>query len=175
MKAIAKETKRYIVFTFNKAIYKKHKVTKTIIEDSSEDFNYCIPVKFEQLETIEETADQAMLLCRNAQREFTTKRNTEYAALNAEENKQWEILKNMDVIPATFDNIKIVIKELNKQNWGGWILPQLSISYTANQHDIDGLQVTTMAFDQAVETRNSEKSKKFKTGSRFGLPAYTNI
>jgi hypothetical protein len=72
-------------------------------------------------------------------------------------------LLTLDVIPTTLDNIAIVLRYLNKQNWGTWHLPALSIPYSAHQYDCDGVVATTITLDRPVDG-----SKKFKIGGKRG-------
>lgn len=93
------------------------------------------------------------------------------AKLEAEQSAKWDAIKDLNIIPATLDNIRTVLVHLNSSNWGGWHLPKLSIGYTAAQYDCDGVQASTIKLDSAVEV-----SKLFKVGGKAGhLNKYTRI
>ena len=89
----------------------------------------------------------------------------------AEKRDQWNSIKDLPVIPATLENIKIVLQHLNAQNWGFWTLPKMTIGYSANQFDCDGLTASTMKFDNAIEGENM-----FKVGGKRGyLSKYISL
>lgn len=56
-----------------------------------------------------------------------------------------------EAIPATRENIRIVLRYLNAHNWGSWRLPKMTIGYSANQYDCDGHTATTMKFDKPID------------------------
>lgn len=80
------------------------------------------------------------------------------------------------VIPATYENVKLLLRWLNAQNWGGWQLPRLSIAYSCNQYDCDGKTATTITLDEAIQTTDSEWHKAFVYGAPRGhLAKYERI
>lgn len=92
-------------------------------------------------------------------------------AMAETQQKNWDALKDLPVIPATIDNLRTVMVHLNEQNWGAWSLPRLSIAYSAHQHDCDGVTATTIKLDKPV---NGETM--FKIGGKPGyLINYLNI
>jgi hypothetical protein len=85
--------------------------------------------------------------------------------------EKWNKIKDLTVIPATLANIKIVLTQLNFQNWGAWNLPKMTIGYSANQFDCDGLTASTMKFDNAIEGETM-----FKVGGKRGyLSKYISL
>ena len=85
---------------------------------------------------------------------------------------EWDELraKYPDVIPATVDNIGIILRHLNSQNWGLWKLPALSIGYSAHQYDCDGKQATTITLDKPIsdDDYNIKRERRFKVGGKRG-------
>ena len=74
------------------------------------------------------------------------------------------------LIPATVDNILLVLKKLNSENWGGWNLPKLTISYRANQYNCDGVIATTIELSAPIsdDEWNIENETKFEYGAPNG-------
>jgi hypothetical protein len=84
--------------------------------------------------------------------------------------ENWERIKDLNPIPATLENIRIVINCLHSKDFGLWHLPQMSISYSTNQYDCEGEIATTMKFDKKIEGIN-----KFKVGGKTShLEKYTS-
>lgn len=83
--------------------------------------------------------------------------------IEAERNAEWAKIKDLEVIPSTLENIRTVLLHLNSQNWGGWVLPKMSISYSVNQYDCDGVSASTMKLDKPVDG-----DKLFKVGGKRG-------
>lgn len=94
-------------------------------------------------------------------------RHSENEILKSENDKrkeaEWNSIKDMEVIPATLENIRIVLQYLNGMNWGGWKLPKMSIGYSAAQYDCDGVLASTMSFNSPIEGQT-----KFKVGGKNG-------
>ena len=79
------------------------------------------------------------------------------------------------VIETTPDNISTVLAYLNTQNWGGWILPTMTIGYRCNQYDCDGKTATTMILDTPIDYYG-ELCDKFVSGAPAGhLRSYRRI
>ena len=92
------------------------------------------------------------------------------ATQETKQAENWNELSSLEIIPATHENIRIVLKYLHTQNWGGWELPRMALSYSAAQYDCDGVTATTMKFDKKIDGIS-----KFKVGGKFGhLNQYTN-
>lgn len=107
------------------------------------------------------------------QRRKESKEKNDALAIKMEVERQaaWDAIKDLEIIPSTIDNIRTVLLHLNNQNWGGWKLPKMSISYSAAQFDCDGSQASTMKLDHSVEG-----SKMFKVGGKPGhLSKYTRL
>ena len=76
-----------------------------------------------------------------------------------------------EVIPTTLETVSIVMAYLNTCNWGGWQLPEMSISYSANQYECDGKTATTVTLDEPINGIT-----RFVIGAPHGhLTKYTNI
>ncbi|MEP2668818.1 MAG: hypothetical protein ABJH04_07480 [Cyclobacteriaceae bacterium] len=86
------------------------------------------------------------------------------------ESEYNELLSANEVIPATVTNLCIILRYLNTVNWGVWRLPQMSISYSANQYDCDGVQATTITLDQPIsdEDYGIKGKQKFMVGGKSG-------
>ena len=93
------------------------------------------------------------------------KRKNEKKDLKIEKSEiqatEWDMIKDLKIIPATEENIKTVLNHLHNSNYGSWVLPQMSVSYSANQYDCEGVTATAIKFDQPVNGIT-----KFKTGGR---------
>jgi hypothetical protein len=110
--------------------------------------------------------------------EYKAKRDLERAEFAKKAAAEWDSIKNLDVIPATVDNIRIVLRHLNSMNWGVWDLPKLSISYSAHQYDCDGVQASTITLDKPIscDDYGIKNERFFKTGGRAGhLNKYQSI
>lgn len=80
--------------------------------------------------------------------------------------------KNADgVIPATFDNVRLLLCWLNAQNWGFWHLPNLDVGYSCYQYATGrGGTATTIKLDEAIETPFNGWCKKFAHGAGTAVP-----
>lgn len=110
-----------------------------------------------------------MLIERKAERKV----KNDILAKEFEDRKtaEWNAIKDLPIIPATMDNVRIVLGHLHSTNWGGWKLPAMSIGYSAAQYDCDGITATTMKFDSPIEGE-----KMFKVGGKSGhLNKYQSI
>lgn len=75
------------------------------------------------------------------------------------------------VIEVNEKNLSIVLNYLNNQNWGSWILPPMSIGYSAHQYDCDGRTASTIILDRPIEIESFGeivKEKRFKVGGSHG-------
>lgn len=96
----------------------------------------------------------------------------------AEDAAKLQALISVGVIPTTIENLKLVLRHLNNQNWGGWDLPKMSIGYSANQYDCEGSTATTITLNQPISDLeyDIENETKFKTGGKRGhLSNYRSI
>ena len=72
---------------------------------------------------------------------------------------------------STLENIAVLLKHLNNQNWGSWSLPVMTIGYACHQYDCDGHTATTITLDKPVKGYI-----KLQYGAPRGhLTAYTQI
>ena len=73
----------------------------------------------------------------------------------------------------TVENLEIILKCLNRKNWGTWKLPKLTISYSANQYNCDGQTATTIHLKKPINF-NGEMVSMFEYGApRMHLNKYT--
>lgn len=82
------------------------------------------------------------------------------AKWNAERVEKYEALVAQyegQAIPTTYENIGIVLRYLNTQNWGVWNLPKMTIGYSCNQYDCDGKTASTMKLDEPIDIRDDEE------------------
>lgn len=101
-----------------------------------------------------------------AQRREVEKKRAE--AERAAAKKEFEALAaSGSPIPATYENIAIVLRWLNTQNWGTWTLPALSIGYSAQQYDCDGKIATTITLNRPIYV-GGEPVSKFVHGAPHG-------
>jgi len=74
-------------------------------------------------------------------------------------------------IPTTYENIGIVLRGLNAQNWGGWELPKMTIGYRCNQYNCDGKIASTMVLDKPINIAyDPETDKDMESRFEFGAP-----
>lgn len=104
--------------------------------------------------------------------EFMQQKKEREAALEAERREAArqafeDLAAAGSPIPATYDNIAVILHYLNTQNWGAWKLPALSVGYTANQYDCDGKSATTLTLDEPIMV-GGEPVTKFETGAPHG-------
>jgi len=81
-------------------------------------------------------------------------------------------------IPVTIDNLRIVMRWLNNENWGSWTLPKMSIGYSANQFDCDGKSAVAIKLDTPIsdEEYGVQNEKMFSYGNPNGhLDKYFRI
>jgi hypothetical protein len=118
-----------------------------------------------------DTAEEALMKMHGIERrerEETKERAANYRVeFDLKQAERWAELSKMESIPATAENIEVVLNHLNTQNWGGWVLPKMSISYSANQYDCDGVTATTISLDSKIEY-DGEMISKFKVGGKRG-------
>ena len=88
------------------------------------------------------------------------------------------LLTSNAIIPVNIDNLRIVMRYLNMQNWGSWELPKMNIGYSANQFDCDGKSSVTIKLDTPISDDEYEvvNEKMFSYGNPNGhLTKYTRI
>lgn len=96
----------------------------------------------------------------------------------AKRKNEWDKLTQLPTIPATVNNIRIMLHYLNTINWGLWKLPKLSVGYSANQYDCEGKQATTIKLDEPIsdEEYGIENETMFQTGAPRGhLTTYQRL
>lgn len=182
MKAQAKKTKRNIYVKFNNDFYvnvPEQGAVKLVLDKMNPDqkagmlneYGWKVIGDFD-------TPDEAISAFIEIQRAVADEKKQEGVRILERKQKEWEELKELEVIPATVSNIKIVLSHLNQQNWGSWSLPKLSIGYSAHQYDCDGTIATTITLDKPISDPDYDivNERKFKTGGKRGhLKGYTNL
>ena len=104
------------------------------------------------------------------------KKRIEYlSSFQKREDREQELIKKYEEltknqIPATADNIELVLTILNKQNFGSWILPKFTCGYSANQYNCDGILASTIILDVKIsdESYGIENENKFVVGAPRG-------
>ena len=174
MKAQVKETKRRYYIRMGESLYLLRKRAGSKIEqitelpDSVGSYGW---VNVDGQETAEGVYEQYRL--DQAAENVLRKEESEIMKREAEEQqaKAWAALEQLEVIPATVENIRTILEHLHQQNWGTWSLPKMSIGYAAHQHDCDGVTATTITLDRPISEPGwwIENETKFKVG---GKPSY---
>ena len=86
-----------------------------------------------------------------------------------------KLIYSMDIIPATVENISLILEWLNNQNWGSWQLLNIEGGYKAAQHNCGGKLITTIELNKPILHRE-RMVKKFKSGHKTGyLNKYETI
>ena len=104
---------------------------------------------------------------RKAEREETlrTQYLNDYAALT----------EKYETIPATIENLRIVMHYLNVTNWGLWRLPKMDKAYSAQQHTYGSGTITTLTFDEGFLLHGATW-RNFKCGCAENvMPQYIGI
>ena len=143
----AKKTKNHMYIIDNESIYMDGNLIDVAKLEAEQ--QAAIEYQYGWVELGEcETIAQATSKFRNLMQEYRDARKIEVEEYlrkkELERDEAWEKLSKLDVIPATVENIKIVLTHLNEQNWGAWDLPRLSIGYSAHQYDCDGKIASTI-------------------------------
>ncbi|MDR2824991.1 MAG: hypothetical protein LBB41_07330, partial [Prevotellaceae bacterium] len=70
-------------------------------------------------------------------------------------------------IETTVENLKIFMRHLRRTNWGSWKLPPMTIGYSAQSYDCDGVTAVTITLDSPIsdEEYGIEKETKFAYGN----------
>jgi hypothetical protein len=98
-----------------------------------------------------------------------------YAEIRKKENEKLESLMPLGPIPATVENVRLLLNFLNEKNWGSWTLPKMTIGYSAHQYDCEGCTATTITLDANISD-DFVSGNKFKVGGRNGhLTQYISL
>lgn len=100
------------------------------------------------------------------------------ASIDAQKRKEgykaeYEALKAQyagGAIPTTYENIGVVLRGLNAQNWGGWELPKMTIGYRCNQYNCDGKIASTMVLDEPINISSDPEYKEMESRFQVGAP-----
>ena len=80
-----------------------------------------------------------------------------------------------DVVETNAKSVYVLLRFLNRQNWGLWKLPKMSIGYQCNQYDCEGKTATTIKLDKPIMVAG-EMGTKFQFGAPRGhLSKYARI
>ena len=111
------------------------------------------------------------------------KENKEFSNIHkaiAEENakkqeEEYALAFADEVTECNKENIYLLLRHLNKINWGAWSLPKMSIGYSCNQYNCNGVTATTIILDKPIEY-GDEMIDKFVYGAPHGhLSDYVQI
>ena len=100
------------------------------------------------------------------------------ASIDAQKRKEgykaeYEALKAQyagGAIPTTYENIGVVLRGLNAQNWGGWELPKMTIGYRCNQYNCDVKIASTMVLDEPINISSDPEYKEMESRFQVGAP-----
>ena len=85
------------------------------------------------------------------------------------------LTERYDTIPATIENLRIVMHYLNSMNFGLWRLPKMDRAYSANQYQHGSGTITTLTFAEGF-SRHGEAWRKIKCcGAENVMPQYIGI
>ena len=73
-------------------------------------------------------------------------------------------------VEATYENIYVLLRYLNKKNWGSWDLPKMTIGYSCHQYDCDGKTATTIQLSKHIEIPYSDREHGFSDHFVIGNP-----
>ena len=80
-----------------------------------------------------------------------------------------------DTIPATIENLRIVMHYLNSMKFGLWRLPKMDKAYSAKQYQHGSGTITTLTFAEGFSL-HGEAWRKFKCGCAENvMPQYLGI
>lgn len=94
----------------------------------------------------------------------------ERAAAQYKQEYEDLLAQSNGVIPTTYENVCIVLRYLNTQNWGSWSLPKMSIGYACHQYDCDGRIATTMTLDRDIII-SKDYDRRYVSKLVIGAPA----
>lgn len=111
---------------------------------------------------------KAQRICRTPEyRKQQAQRTAEREAIAAIRHKE-EFDALPRPIPATYDNIGIVLRYLRDQNYGGVSLPAMTIGYSFNMYDCDGRLAAAMITDEDIIDEGENLGRKFEVGAPVG-------
>jgi hypothetical protein len=128
---------------------------------------YKDPYGYKEYESIEAFLEEKKQL--KLQRKLE---NEAYAIERAEkrkaENAKLMAMIEAGPIPATIENVRLLLQWLNEQNWGSWDLPAMTIGYSAHQYDCDGVTATTITLDKPISDEFITSERRFVVGAPRG-------
>lgn len=127
--------------------------------------------KCEEVEDLKQMVSELNAERKRCQDGDKAAKENELARIRAE----YEQAFSGEATETTPENIYLLLRYLNTQNWGTWELPKMTIGYACNQYDCDGKNATTIKLDTPIEYFGKMVSK-FQYGSPRGhLSDYTTI
>lgn len=165
------------MFTLSGKQLSQHEVGSFI--NGSGGFEAFIARVFEDERTPEEILGEKIDRAKERDKLKADRRAFNAARLEAEAKRYRDelddLIKQYDgqPIPATEDNIYIVARALQTENWGSWNLPKMTVGYRASQYDCDGKIAVTFVFDEPIpvyrmRTALGDSATKFAFGAPLG-------
>lgn len=111
---------------------------------------------------------EAQRICRSPEyRRAQTQKQAEREAIASIRHKEdFDALPRP--IPATYDNIGVVLRYLRDQNYGGVTLPPMTVGYTFNMYDCDGRLAAAMVTDEDIIEDGENLGRRFVVGAPAG-------
>lgn len=77
-------------------------------------------------------------------------RKAEHAKAEAAQEERYNTLFAGEVTETTAETVYVLLQHLNRQNWGAWNLPKMTIGYACHQYDCNGTTATTIKLDKPI-------------------------
>ena len=107
--------------------------------------------------------------------EFSNTRKAIAEEIAKKQEEEYALAFANEVTECNKENIYLLLRHLNKINWGVWNLPKMSIGYSCNQYNCNGVTATTIKLDKPIEY-GDEMIDKFVYGAPHGyLSNYVQI
>lgn len=107
--------------------------------------------------------------------EFSNTRKAIAEEIAKKQEEEYALAFANEVTECNKENIYLLLRHLNKINWGVWNLPKMSIGYSCNQYNCNGVTATTMILDKPIDY-GDEMIDKFVYGAPHGyLSNYVQI
>ena len=107
--------------------------------------------------------------------EFSNTRKAIAEEIAKKQEEEYALAFANEVTECNKENIYLLLRHLNKINWGVWNLPKMSIGYSCNQYNCNGVTATTMILDKPIDY-GDEMIDKFVYGAPHGyLCGYVQI
>ena len=107
--------------------------------------------------------------------EFSNTRKAIAEEIAKKQEEEYALAFANEVTECNKENIYLLLRHLNKINWGVWNLPKMSIGYSCNQYNCNGVTATTIILDKPIDY-GDEMIDKFVYGAPHGyLSNYVQI